>query len=107
MRAQKAVLVGNQGEVFVEFHAVVYHRTYLQEAELASSVAMKVDGELNLDGSLHLFLAILKDLLHQLRQREYVVLKDASKGDNLAIATFVEAVVDTLVHRVVGRANPL
>ena len=35
------------------------------------------------------------------------MLQDAREGDNLAVAAFVESVVDTLVLWVVGAANPL
>ena len=107
VRAQQAVVVGDGGEVFVELHAVVHHGAYLQEAELAGAVGMEVDGKLYLDGAFHLLLSVLQDLLHQLGQGEDAVLQDARKGDDLAVAPFVEAIVDALVHGVVGGAYPL
>ena len=107
MRAQETVLVGNCGEVFVKFHSVVHHWSDLQEAELASSVGMEIDGKLYLDGAFHLILSILQHFAHQFWQRKDITLQDTSKRDDLAVATLVETIVDALIDRVVGGTNPL
>ena len=66
---------------------------------------MKIDGKLYLYRSLHLFLSVSQYLLHEFWQRKDTILQYTSKGDDLAVASFVIAVADDLVFRIVGRAD--
>ena len=103
---QDASVVGNLCEVLVQFHAVVHHGAYLQQVELACLVGVQIGCKLNLHGPSHLFLAVLEHFAHQFGEREHTVLEYAGKGDDLAVAPFVVAVVDALVDGVVGAAYP-
>ena len=68
---------------------------------------MKIDGKLDLYRTLHLFLAVSQNLLHEFGEREDSILQYACKGDDLAVAPFVIAIADDLVFRVEGRADVL
>ena len=106
VRAQQTLLVGNGGQVFVEYLLGVDDRTNLQQVELAADrqavALLQIAGEFYLDRAPHLLGAKLLRELQDFRQREHVVLQHAGEGDDLA-ASLVDAVADNLVVGVVGR----
>ena len=104
---QQTFLVGNLGNILVQFHAVVHHGTNLQHIEFASLVGMQIYRKLNFYRSLHLVLSVFEYFLHNFRQREYIVFQYTGKRDNLAVLAFVVSVIDTLIIGIEGRGNPL
>ena len=100
-------MVGYLTEVFLELHAVVDHGSNLKEIEFSAAVGVDIACEFYLNGALHGFLSHLEYVSEYFWQGPDSVLEDAGKGDYLAVAAFVVAVVDALVYGVVGGTDPL
>ena len=104
--ADETVGVGYEGEVFVKLHGVIDHRTYLKEVEFSAFTGGEVDGKFDFDGACHFLLSVEEYLAEGLGKRDDVVLEHSGKADDLAVLTFVVAVVDALVVGVEGGTDP-
>ena len=75
MATKQTSVIRNQGDVFIQLHLVIHHRTNLQKVKLTSLIIVKIDSKLYLNRTRHLLLPIVQHLLQEFWQREDAILQ--------------------------------